>query len=40
MFIIGGLTALKGSIPGDMTTIISVLVLIEHFLDGNTTPTV
>lgn len=40
MFIVGGLSALKGSSVGDFSTVISVLVFAEHLLAGNTTPTV
>ena len=36
LFVIGGLTALKGSMPGDFTTIISVLGFVEHLINGNT----
>ena len=39
-FVVAGLSAIKGSVPGDLTTLLSVLVFVEHFLAGNTTPTV
>jgi hypothetical protein len=35
LFIIGGLQALKGSVIGDTTSLVSFLLIVEHYLNGN-----
>lgn len=37
VFCIGGLQALKGSVPGDVTSLIGLLGFVEHILSGNST---
>lgn len=33
VFIVGGLQAIKGSIPGDITSVMAILGIVEHLLE-------